>query len=176
MGEKRRAVSAGRGRDQLKQRRHHRLARPGGAASSGSADGQEERVRPLGDREQTTRALLRMDFICWQQVIFQAQKRSKQCYASASEVSQQPKKHWMGDGRDGEKSVRKLHGGPGTRPKETKQGGENRGRDATVLTGQRRECVCEGLLCSKHWTTSLHHSFPRRSITSTVQRGMDSAG
>ena len=81
-----------------------------------------------------------------------------------SEVLQQPKKHWMGEGRGGEKSVRKLHGGPRTRPKEPKQGGENGGRDKAVLTGQRRrECVCEGLLCPKHRTMSLHHSFPRRA-------------
>ena len=40
-------------------------------------------VRPLGAWEQTVRILLRMDFfICWQPVIFQAQKRSKKSYAS----------------------------------------------------------------------------------------------
>ena len=41
---------------------------------SGSADGQEGRVRPLDDREHTVRTLLRTDFICWQQVIFQTEK------------------------------------------------------------------------------------------------------
>lgn len=40
--------------------------------------------------------------------------------------------------------------------REVKMEEENKGQ-------RRRECVCEGILCPKHRTTSLHHSFPRRA-------------
>ena len=44
----------------------------------------------------------------------------------------------MERGRDGEKPVRKLHDGPGTRPKKLRQGSENGERNKVVPTGQGR--------------------------------------
>lgn len=80
----------------------------------------------------------------------------------------------MGEGRDGEKSVRKLHDGPGTRPKEPKQGGENGGREY----GAEKKGVCLRKKASDDAPSSLlsSESPTGRSIISTVQSGMDSEG